>query len=72
MRRILHRVGSGSCTFSLWLASLLNPIAAQAADRPNVILVVIDTLRADHLGVYGYSRPTSPRLDGLAAKHTKR
>jgi arylsulfatase A-like enzyme len=29
----------------------------------NVILIVIDTLRADHLGFYGYERPTSPRLD---------
>jgi arylsulfatase A-like enzyme len=31
-----------------------------------VLLVVIDTLRADHLGIYGYSRPTSPHLDALA------
>ena len=35
--------------------------------RPhNVILYVIDTLRADHLGCYGYARDTSPRLDALA------
>lgn len=32
---------------------------------PNLILVSIDTLRADHLGTYGYSKPTSPRLDAL-------
>jgi arylsulfatase A-like enzyme len=32
----------------------------------NVLLVTIDTLRADHLGVYGYSRPTTPALDALA------
>ncbi len=32
----------------------------------NVVIVSIDTLRADHLGVYGYSRDTSPRLDQLA------
>ena len=43
------------------------PIAAGAVDKPNVLLIVIDTLRADHLGVYGYTRPTSPRLDALAA-----
>ena len=36
------------------------------ADRPNVLLITIDTLRADHLGAYGYGRPTSPRLDELA------
>ena len=34
--------------------------------RPNVVLYVIDTLRADHLGAYGYPRPTSPRIDELA------
>ena len=32
----------------------------------DVILVSLDTLRADHLGVYGYERPTSPNLDALA------
>lgn len=32
-----------------------------------VVLVSIDTLRADHLGAYGYSRPTSPKLDAFAA-----
>jgi arylsulfatase A-like enzyme len=37
------------------------------ARPPNVVLVTIDTLRADHLGCYGYPRPTSPRIDALAA-----
>jgi len=32
--------------------------------------VVIDTLRADHLGIYGHSRPTSPRMDELAREGT--
>ena len=32
-------------------------------DRPAIILIVVDTLRADHLGIYGYGRPTSPFLD---------
>jgi len=31
----------------------------------NIVLVTIDTLRADHLGAYGYPRPTSPYLDQL-------
>ena len=34
---------------------------------PNVILFVSDALRADHLGCYGYSRPTSPQIDKFAA-----
>jgi arylsulfatase A-like enzyme len=36
--------------------------------KPNVILISIDTLRADHLGCYGYERPTSPNLDQFASK----
>lgn len=35
--------------------------------RPNVFLITIDTLRADHLGCYGYTRQTSPFLDRFAA-----
>jgi len=34
----------------------------------NVVLFVIDTLRADHLGCYGYFRDTSPTIDRLAAE----
>jgi arylsulfatase A-like enzyme len=36
--------------------------------RPyNIVLIVIDTLRADHLGTYGYTRDTSPFIDSLAS-----
>ncbi len=42
------------------------PSAAARTERPNLVLYVVDTLRADHLGCYGYSRPTSPRLDEFA------
>ena len=35
---------------------------------PNVVLIGIDTLRADHLGCYGYGRPTSPNIDRLASE----
>ncbi len=35
---------------------------------PNVVLVVIDTLRADHLSLYGYPRATSPNLERWAAR----
>ena len=34
---------------------------------PNVLLISLDTLRADHLSSYGYHLPTTPALDGLAA-----
>jgi len=37
-------------------------------DKPNVVLIAADTLRADHLGCYGYVHPTSPRIDALASE----
>jgi arylsulfatase A-like enzyme len=42
---------------------------APAAPR-NLILISLDTLRADHLGIYGYERPTSPKLDAFARRST--
>ncbi|HEX6504690.1 MAG TPA: sulfatase-like hydrolase/transferase [Terriglobales bacterium] len=45
--------------------------ASFAADRasaaPNVVVITIDTLRADHLGCYGYKQIHTPNIDGLAA-----
>lgn len=43
---------------------------AEVERARRVILVSIDTLRADHLGLYGYPRPTSPALDALASEST--
>lgn len=42
------------------------PSAAPGA--PNVVVVIVDTLRADHLSSYGYERDTSPFIDSLAAQ----
>lgn len=39
-------------------------------ERPNIVLITLDTLRADHLGCYGYDRNTSPVLDRFAARAT--
>jgi len=44
--------------------------APAAPRRHNLLLITIDTLRADALGVYGQTRPTSPNLDALARKGT--
>lgn len=35
---------------------------------PNVILIMVDTLRADHMSTYGYQRVTTPFIDGLASR----
>ena len=63
------------------LACCLLAVAGSAADRqqvsaaapaaprrfPHVLLITVDTLRADRLSAYGYRRPTSPNLDALLA-----
>ena len=50
--------------FSFWE----NPVVyIPAKKRKNVILISIDTLRADHLGCYGYPRETSPSIDSLVS-----
>lgn len=36
--------------------------------RPHVLMIVLDALRRDHMGAYGYSRDTTPRLDRVAAE----
>lgn len=54
---------------------LLFPVSAgakipfcQDKQPPNIIIIAVDTLRADHLGCYGYYRPTSPHIDRLASE----
>jgi arylsulfatase A-like enzyme len=42
------------------------PRPAQQDGKPNVILISLDTLRADHLGIAGYDRDTTPNLDEIA------
>lgn len=43
-------------------------LPSAASDAPNVIVIVVDTLRADHLSSYGYERDTSPFMDSFAAE----
>jgi arylsulfatase A-like enzyme len=40
------------------------------AEPPNLIIITMDTMRADHMSCYGYERPTSPRMDELAQTST--
>ncbi len=48
--------------FTLWLVACGGPEGA----GHNVLLIVIDTLRVDHVGVYGYERPTTQEIDSWA------
>jgi arylsulfatase A-like enzyme len=60
----------------VWLAATLTGCARSSAPSTddlacgdcNLVLISIDTLRADHLGCYGYARETTPRIDGLAGQ----
>lgn len=55
------------CATALALAAFaLGCRLAEPEQPPDIVLITIDTLRADHLGAYGYDRPTSPALDRLA------
>jgi arylsulfatase A-like enzyme len=52
--------------------TMLGVLAASSQNEgepaPDIVLVSIDSLRADHLGCYGYQRATSPFIDSLAAE----
>jgi arylsulfatase A-like enzyme len=56
----------------IWISTgtLMNrrgPVRPDAAqfERPDIFIILVDTLRRDHLSFYGYHRPTSPRIDRL-------
>jgi len=53
--------------FALWYSPVVHGRGG-GGGRPNVVLVSLDTLRADHVGAYGYGRETTPNLDALAAE----
>lgn len=52
------------------VACLVSSGCSRPAGTPAVVLITIDTLRADHLGVYGYQCPISPHIDALARQST--
>ena len=53
---------------SLGMALLLSAatVAPAAGGRPDIFLITADALRADHLSINGYPRPTSPAIDAFA------
>lgn len=67
-RRFVARFGS-LALFAL--GPLVVAFPAAAAPGSNVLIISLDTLRADRLGCYGYDRPTSPALDAFAADATR-
>jgi len=59
--------------FGINLAAVLCGVIARRTVRaqPNIIFIMIDTLRADHLGCYGYELNTTPNLDRFAGESTR-
>ncbi|MCJ7822457.1 MAG: sulfatase-like hydrolase/transferase, partial [Armatimonadetes bacterium] len=53
-----------SHVYAVWLNPALT--APPPKPRPNIVVVLLDALRPDHLGSYGYARETSPFLDEVA------
>ena len=63
---VLALLLAASCTFGC-------PSAREngGPERPNVVLIVLDTVRADMLSAYGYSKPTTPNLERIAREGTR-
>jgi hypothetical protein len=61
-----HMKIMGNCLRSLFIFLLLVFSPSCKKEKPNILLVTVDTLRRDHVGVYGYPRQTTPFLDSLA------
>lgn len=59
--------------FGLVILALIGwyTVRQSAPSKPNIILMVLDTTRADHLGMYGYERDTSPVLDAFSKEAIK-
>lgn len=71
--RLSSRFGAGRGPARAALVSWGDPVVAdrgQKPDRPALVLVSIDCLRADHVGAYGYSLPTTPEIDAVAGEGT--
>jgi len=71
VRRPVHARGPASeACCAAWIYPHFEA-PAPLPQRPNLVLISLDTLRADHLGCYGYQRPTSPAIDAWAAEGTR-
>lgn len=75
LRRMTIAVAATAVVLASYLAwsalgepspSSVHASESAAARKPNIVFIVLDTVRADHLSSYGYARPTTPNIDRLA------
>jgi arylsulfatase A-like enzyme len=64
-----RETGEGKFSLPVWSDPVVYP-TFRSGERPNVLLVSLDTLRARSLGTYGYGRETSPFFDAVARRGT--
>jgi choline-sulfatase len=57
-----------ACLSAALAACQAREAPSRTPERPNILLVTVDTLRADHVGVYGYAGAATPAIDALAAR----
>jgi len=62
------RTIGGFAIAALLVIGAVHAVRPGGGSRPNVLLITVDTLRADHLHCYGQPLPTSPNIDRLAAR----
>jgi arylsulfatase A-like enzyme len=67
MKRTLSMVLGWVCLLGCSEAPAPTVVAQLGAAQPDVLVVVLDTVRPDMLSTYGYSKPTAPQLDAVAA-----
>jgi arylsulfatase len=67
VKKLKHPILIGTVIFSVILICLF--FFFKPNRRPNIILVLVDALRADHMGIYGYERNTTPVLDRFAREN---
>jgi len=64
VKKLKHPFWIGTVIFSVLLICIF--LYLKPSRRPNIILILFDALRADHVGAYGYERNTTPVLDRFA------
>jgi arylsulfatase A-like enzyme len=71
MKRVIFTTAALLTVFVAALAVWIKPdVFGPSSPKPNVVIILVDTLRSDHLGVYGYERDTSPEIDAIASGGT--